>query len=301
MANNQPMPRIGVDELFVAKILQDISTGTSYAVPIWLQGVNNIGYDPATQSATYDADDGAYATVSGDGNSQATIRVADLLPEYRALLLGLIQDAQGVVESGISDNPPEFALGWRSQKSNGAYRFVWLLKGKFSKGSETYTTKGSAGVTFNDTEIVFTALNRASDGKKQRQIDSDDYAHIPAGLTLDMLSSKETGWFSSPNYIPTVTGTPISDLVATTGAGENGSIDLTFSAPEGATSVKVQAKQIDGSWVDVQTSASITAVSTTATVIGLTDGNSYTIRLVVMGGSKAGTSNEQTAKAKGGA
>lgn len=300
MANNQPLPRIGVDMLYAALITQDSNSGTEYATPVWLQGINNIGYDPGTNTQTYDADDGAYATYSADGNSVATIKIADLSPENRAMLLGLIQTAQGVVESGNSDNPPEMALGWRSQKSNGAYRYVWLVKGKFSKSAETYTTKGSAGVTFNDTEILFTALNRASDGKKRREIDSDD-TKIPVGLTNAMLADTETGWFSSPNYIPALTSTPISDLVATTGAGDNGTIDLTFSASTGATSVSVQAQQIDGSWVNVSTAASLNASSTTATVTGLVAGNSYTLRLAVIGGTNAGISNTQTATAKGGA
>lgn len=296
----QPLPRIGVDMLYVAQVLQDTADGTQYGGSRWLQGLNNIGYDLGTQSQTYDADDSAYAVVSGDGNAQLAIRVADLTPEDRAWILGLMRDQYGVVSSGTTDNPPEMSVGFRSQKSNGQYRFVWLLKGRFQKGSETYTTKGSNGITFNDTEIIFTALNRASDGKKDRQIDSDDPA-IPAGMTVGMLSDPETGWFSSPNYIPTVTGSPISDLVATTGAGDNGTIDLTFSAPAGATSAKVQAKQIDGSWVDVQTAAAITASSTTATVTGLVAGNTYTLRMIVVGGEKAGASNEQSAKAKGGA
>lgn len=195
------MPKIGVDMLFVAKVTKDDEGGAAYGSPIRLPGLNNIGYDPSTQSATYDADDGTYTSYSADGASTATIKVADLLSEHYALLLGLQQDgATGVIEEGMADNPPEFALGWRSQKSDGSYRFIWLLKGKFAKSSETYATKGGSGVTYNDRELTFTALNR-TDGKKRRQLDSDD-PKLPEGVTLGVLSSPATGWFSNPDYVP---------------------------------------------------------------------------------------------------
>lgn len=199
----KPMPRIDVDMLYYALITQDvIGSATTYAIPKALMGVNNIGYDPATQSATYDADGGAYATYSSDGDVKATVKVADLLSEDYAVLMGVYQDPNsGIIEEGVGDNPPELALGFRSQKSDGSYRFVWIMKGKFAKGSEAYATKGSGGVTFNDTEIVLTSLNLSSNGKKRRFVDSND-PKLPENVTLDTLSNPETGWFSSPVYVP---------------------------------------------------------------------------------------------------
>lgn len=298
MAVNKPVPRISVDKLYAAVILSDDVNGTTYDTPVWLQGVNTISYDPATQTSTYDADGGTYVSYSADGASTATITVADLLPENYALLMGLQQDpTNGMITEGAADNAPEVALGFRTQKSNGAYRFIWILKGKFAKGQESYTTKGGSGVTFSPQEITLTAEQRISDGEKRHRIDSDD-AKFPVGLTVDAISSDVDGWFSSPNYVPAAPGTPISDLVATTGAGDAGTIDLTFSAPTGATEVRVQAN-VFGTWVDVSTAAPITAASTTATITGLVAGNSYTVRLLVISGAKNGASNEETAAAKG--
>lgn len=197
----RPVPKIGVDMLFVAPVTKDDETGTEYGAAIRLPGLNNIGYDPATQSSTYDADDGSYVTASGDGETKVTIKVADLLSEHYALLLGVSQDDTGVLEEGIADNPPEMAVGFRSQKSDGSYRFVWCLKGKFAKSSETYSTKSTSGVTFNDRELVYTALNRVYDGKKRRQLDSDD-PKLPEGTTLITLSELTTGWFSDPDFVP---------------------------------------------------------------------------------------------------
>lgn len=198
----RPVPKIGVDMLYVAPITKDDESGIEYGAAIRLPGLNSIGYDPATQSGTYDADDGAYETMSGDGETKVTIKVADLLSEHYALLLGVSQDTTGVLEEGIADNPPEMAVGFRSQKSDGSYRFVWCLKGKFAKSAEAYATKSTSGVAFNDRELVFTALNRVYDGKKRRQLDSND-PKLPEGTTLVTLSEPTTGWFSDPDFVPT--------------------------------------------------------------------------------------------------
>ncbi len=199
--NRRPVPKIGVDMLYVAKVTSDDESGTTYSEAFRLPGLNNIGYDPVTQSGSYTADDGVYASNTADGATTVTLRVADLLSEHYALLLGLSQSETGIVEEGVADNPPEMAVGWRSQKSDGTYRFVWVLKGKFSKSAEAYATKGGEGITYNDKELVFTAMNRLFDGKKRRQLDSND-PKLPVGVTLQQLSDPAAGWFSAPDYTP---------------------------------------------------------------------------------------------------
>ena len=66
--------------------------------------------------------------------------------------------------------------------------------------TKVFAVKGGSGVTYNDRELTFTALNRA-DGKKRRQLDSDD-PKLPEGVTLAELSNPATGWFSNPDYVP---------------------------------------------------------------------------------------------------
>lgn len=201
----RPVPKIGVDMLYVAPITKDDESGAQYGKAVRLPGLNNIGYDPATLSGSYSADDGTYASNTADGATTVTIRVAELLPEHYALMMGLQQTSTGVVEEGTADNPPEMAVGWRSQKSDGSYRFVWVLKGKFSKSAEAYATKGGEGITYNDKELIFTAMNRISDGKKRRQLDSND-PKLPMDTKLEKLSSAENGWFSSPDFEPKSAG-----------------------------------------------------------------------------------------------
>ncbi len=199
--NRRPAPKIGLDMLYAALVLADNEAGTEYGAPVRLSGLSSIGYDPSTQTAAYDADDGTYASYSADGEVTATIKVADLLPEHTALLLGLSQTAQGVLEESGADAAPELALGFRTQKSDGSYRFYWLLKGKFARSGENYATKSGQGISYSDRELKFSVLNRVSDGKKRRMLDSNS-PQLPEGVTLELLSHPEKGWFSHPDYTP---------------------------------------------------------------------------------------------------
>lgn len=211
--NRKPVPKIGVDMLYVAPVIRDDETGVIYGEPIRLPGLNSIGYDPSTKSATYDADDGTYESFVADGVTSVSIRVADLLSEHYVLLLGLKQDEVGVIYEGTEDNPPEMALGWRSQKSDGSYRFVWVLKGKFGKSSESYATKSGSGISYNDMELSYTALNRICDGLKRRQVDSNE-PKLDGKISLAALSGSETGWFSSPDFCPGADGEcPVHGIV----------------------------------------------------------------------------------------
>ena len=289
---SKPMLRIGVDRLYYAKVLSDTEEGTVYGAPVWMQGVNQIGYNPNVQTASWDADDGTYDSNSADGECQTTITVADLLPPIYADLLGLEIDENGMVVEGSGDNPPEVAIGFRSQKSNGQYRFVWILKGKFSKQQETYQTKGGSGITYQPMSIMHTAINRVYDGQKRHLLDSDAEGQT---LTLAQLSSPTLGWFSSPNFKVADyagTATAVSDLAATDGTA-SGTITLAWTAVAGASNVAIQVSQ-GSDWITAQNA---TASDSSATITGLQPGKEYLVRLYVTGGSKAGISNVSGAKA----
>ncbi len=89
-----------------------------------------------------------------------------------------------------------------------------------------------------------------------------------------------------PVVVPAV---PISDFTSIGKTGTTAS--FSFTAPAGATAVKVQQSSNGGTiWTDSVTGA-LTAASTTATVTGLTQNTAYKFKLVVTGGSHAGDSN----------
>jgi len=84
----------------------------------------------------------------------------------------------------------------------------------------------------------------------------------------------------------------IADLAAT---AEDSLVGFAFTAPTGATSVVLeQSADAGATWIPATTGA-LTAASTTAIATGLTNGTAYQFKLVVIGGTNAGTSNVASA------
>ena len=78
------------------------------------------------------------------GKIDVEINKAELTPENKADLLGHAIDDNGGVVYGDSDVPPWVAIGFRTLKSNGNYRYVWLYKGKFTDPEDNNETKGDS-------------------------------------------------------------------------------------------------------------------------------------------------------------
>jgi len=283
---------IGVDRLFLAEITSDDTNGVTYGTPFPVPGVNSIGVRMNNANMTIYADDGAFENVNHQGDIDIVCSLAGLTGEKRVDVTGGSYNAStGMVEHDGTDTAKQYALGYRRQKANNTYRYKWFMKGSFARPDSAAATK-SGSVTSQPLQYVFRALNRVNDAMLERTLDSDD-ANLPNGLTDAILNSATSGWFSSPDYVPAASGTQLTDVAAATGSSE-GEIDLTFSAPTNATSIVAQVKDIFG-WVNVSTSAEITASSTSATIEGLTASNTYDCRLVVLGGDKHGVSNEDSA------
>jgi phi13 family phage major tail protein len=291
---------IGVGRLFLAEIISDTSSGIVYGIPFDVPGTEEIGVAMNNSDVTIYADDGPYENVQQQGDIIITMSLAGLSGRIRAEATGGRYDSNiGLVIDGNNGGVRKvYAVGYRRQKANGHYRYAWYYKGTFSKPDSSAKTK-SGSVSHQAEQYEFKALSRACDGEVYQTFDSDD-VNCPVGLTPELLNSALTGWFSSPNYVPVAPGTPISDLAATSGA-ENGEINLTFSAATGMTSGKVQIQDpAIGIWIDATLKSAITAESTSAIITGLTQGNTYNCRLVVLGGNSNGISNTASASAKTG-
>jgi len=283
--------------LFLAKVLTDAAAGATYDTPFEVPGVTEIGITRNNSNQSIYADDIAYETVQQQGDIDIAVSLAGLSAEKRAEVTGgSYSSSTGAVEYDGSVVPEQYALGYRRQKANGEYRFHWFMKGSFTRPDSTATTK-SGSVSPQAMQYSYRALNRIYDDLLERSVDSDD-ENLPTGLTAALLNSAATGWFSTPEYTPVAPGTAISDLAASTGSGASGSVDLTFSAPTGAESVRMQVETPGGDWEYIDTDAALTAASTSATVSGLTASNTYNFRLVVAGGASNGISNEDDAAAK---
>lgn len=190
--------RIGVDRFFIAKIIGESPSEITYEPSEHIPGVNYVAVTPNQQIGSFYADDGVYETYIINGEVHIQVSFAGISNETAAKLTGATCE-NGLLVDKKSDSPPYMAIGFRTQKSNGHYRYVWLYKGRFSKSPLANTTK-SSGVSPQTDVYDYTAVCRTQDGAWRQMLDSD-CPDLPEGFA-DTLNSDTVGWFTDPNITP---------------------------------------------------------------------------------------------------
>lgn len=196
--------RIGCDNLVYA-IMTTEDTATAapqYGDVKAAPGVISVNINPNASQETLFADDGPMDTATTLGKVDVAINKAELTTENKADLLGHQIDDNGGIVYGDSDVPPWVAIGFRTLKSNGKYRYVWLYKGKFTDPEDNNETKGDS-INFQTDTIngQFVKLNNqiTIGGRKLRpwkyEIDGDN---------VDADADTMTTWFDAVT-MPTVT------------------------------------------------------------------------------------------------
>ncbi|MVX64225.1 phage tail protein [Clostridium chromiireducens] len=161
---------VGVENLVYA-ILTDEQTST-YGTPALVSPAINVKINPKSNSETLYADNRAVETVSNLGEVDVEIETQDLPLEVQAALLGHKLDATSKVMSYEADDmAPYVAIGFKVKKGNGKYRYVWLLKGKFSEPEEEHSTQENK-TKFQTPKLKGTFLTR-EDGKWKYTADED--------------------------------------------------------------------------------------------------------------------------------
>ena len=196
--------RIGCDNLVYALMTTE---DTATTAPVYGDvkpaiGVMSVNINPNGSQETLFADDGPMETASTLGRIEVEIQKNQLTSENKADLLGHAIDDKGAVVYADSDVAPWVAIGFRTLKSNGKYRYLWLYKGKFTEPEDNNETKGDS-INFQADTIngQFARLNYAVQvgAKKVRpwkyELDEED-----ANADAAMVAS----WFTTP-HLPNAT------------------------------------------------------------------------------------------------
>lgn len=180
------MATVGLRDLHYAIITNDDETGTEYGEIKRIAGAITANLSTAYNTANLRADDGVVATAEAKGVTTVTLNAADLTKEVKADLLGQTINEDGVLIEGDHDTPPYVAIGWKSEKANGEFRFVWLYKGKFHLPEENYETKQETPA-FQTPTLNGQFIARESDRERKAEVDSDD-----AGIDQSIIDN----WFN---------------------------------------------------------------------------------------------------------
>lgn len=181
---------IGLKDIFVSEI--DKTDGT-FGTPERVAKAIEANVTPNVSNVILYADDGAAESASSEGETVIELNIDALTNKMYAKLLGKTVNSDGVIEDSSGDQPIDVALGFRSLKSNGKYRFFWFYKGKFQLPEESYRTKGES-IEYNTPTITGTfvhsdkVLNTKGEGIKRVIVDEDD-TEVDGAIT--------TGWFAA--------------------------------------------------------------------------------------------------------
>ena len=181
------MPRqIGLENLTVAVVEEDKTTGIKYATPIKLERSIKAKISPKTSSEKLYSDDSVEEILNNFDSCDVEIEINQLQLKTRSLIQGA-KIVNGILEENKDDIAPELALGFRSKKSNGKYRYVWLLKGKFEITEDEYETIGEKP-TAQSNSISGSFYGRNSDGNWRIMEDEDS-----EGADMERLAN----WFKA--------------------------------------------------------------------------------------------------------
>lgn len=135
---------VGLDSLYYASITADSAAAYTPGTPAYLAPAAEASVTPAVNSQTIYADDQAYDTALAEGASEIELTITNLDAATLALLTGSFTDvANGrIYDRANPSGAANYALGFRSKKTNGSYRYYWFLKGRFTKPAEAFTTLG---------------------------------------------------------------------------------------------------------------------------------------------------------------
>lgn len=167
--------KVGLRDLHYAILASDEVGGVGYAAPVAITGAITANVNPNSAIATLFADDGPMEVASQLGNIELELNVADIPLNIQAVLLGH-DITDGIMKSIATSSPPWVAIGFKSLKSNGKYRYLWLYKGKFREPELPHETKTDT-VSFQTSTMMGQFCKRDNDDawKVQADEDEDDY------------------------------------------------------------------------------------------------------------------------------
>jgi phi13 family phage major tail protein len=184
---------VGVDNLHVAVITSETDSATVYEAPVAVPGVKSIGISTNGASATQSGDNRILDVETSRGAINVAIAAASLPADVRALLLGhAINATDKTLVEKSGDQAPYIALGFRSSKSNGKAKYVWLYKGKAMEPDETHAGKDNGSTTYKTPSINMVFIPRL-DEKIKITGDEDDAGFTAAATWFSAVYEESTG------------------------------------------------------------------------------------------------------------
>ena len=171
---------VGLKNMVIAPVTADTETATTYgdlqrvasAIEATITPKNN---DPDIQYF----DDVEGDVLYPDPELTFKTKLADLPLIVQEMIFSNKIDDNGVLIRTANDKPGYFAVGFKSEKADGAYRYVWLYKVRAKPVTENYATREGSTVTRQTGEVEWKAIKRTHDGRYQAVADEGQNGFTP--------------------------------------------------------------------------------------------------------------------------
>lgn len=165
--------QIGLKDFTVAPLTAEPSgEKPTYGDVVKIPGIVNAKVTIERGSDKIYSDDTTEEVINYLSSISVEIEVANLSASERKLLLGQTV-SKGVVAANVNDEAKEVGIMFRSRKTNGAYRYISIPKGKFSEPSEEYASKTDS-TTAKTLTMTFTGMPLSYNGIYKITADDDE-------------------------------------------------------------------------------------------------------------------------------
>ena len=133
---------VGLKNMVIAPLTVDTEETLTYGDLQLVAGAIEASITP--QNADPDvqyADDAEFDVLYPDPELSFKTKMADLPLIIQEMIFANKIDSNGVLIRSSTDKPPYFAVGFKSEKANHKYRYVWLYKVRAKPVTENYATK----------------------------------------------------------------------------------------------------------------------------------------------------------------
>lgn len=178
--------QIGLRDFHVCPLTSDIvGQDPVYESPVRIPGIISATMSVERTNDSYYSDDTVEESFSSFNQITLEVEVSNLSIAERKLLLG-VQGANGGVFSNKDDASQEVGIMFRSRKTNGKFRYISLMKGKFVEPDENYGTEADS-ITAQTMTMTFTGIPLQSNGNYRLVVDEDE-ADVNADYIRDFFN-----------------------------------------------------------------------------------------------------------------
>ena len=166
---------IGLKNVVIAPLTADTETSHTYGDLQLVAGAIEASITPNnTDPNVQYADDVEFDVLWPDPDLTFRLQMADLPLAIQEMILSNNIDKNGVLVKSADDEPGYYAVGFKSEKANGKYRFVWLYKVRAKPVTQNFGTKQGNTINRQNSEVEFTAIKRTHLGYFQAVADEDE-------------------------------------------------------------------------------------------------------------------------------